>query len=206
MPAANDVYIHCDKLNHLPALNRENWLWESAWLCEHVKPNATVLQVGSCEGSRLMDLTQKRPDLSFTGLEIDPALHTMALKRFEGTKAHAKSVLGDITKNESIDPLGHFDYAICLNNTLGYIPNEVTTIANMKYAADTAIISVYGEQFTDELAREYFASLTLTVENIIDDVIHVKDFGTIRRYRREDVKLWNGKIVETPLGYLCAME
>src|SRR3989344_3774793 len=139
MPAADDVYIHCDKLDHLPALNRENWLWESAWLCEHLKQNAKVLQVGSCEGSRLMDLTQKRPDLTFTGLEIDPVLHEMALDRFRKTGAHAKSVLGDITKKETIDPSGHFEYAICLNNTIGYIPDEAATIANMKHAADIAI-------------------------------------------------------------------
>jgi len=143
--------------------------------------------------------------LSFTGLEIDPALHAMALKRFEGTKAHAKSVLGDITKKETIDPLGHFDYAICLNNTLGYIPDEAASLTNMKHAADTAIISVYGEKFTDDVAREYFAGLALAVEDITDDAVHVKNFSTVKRYRQEIVQTWGGEIIATPLGYLCIM-
>ncbi len=202
---ADEIYVHCDQLEKIPALNRENWLWESTWLCEHLKPNARVLQIGSCEGSRLIDLSRKRPDLAFTRLEIDPVLHEMALDRFGKTQVHAKSVLGDITKRETIDVLGHFDYAICLNNTLGYIPDEETTLANMKHAADTVIISVYGEKFTDDAACAYFATLTLDVEDIIDDVIHVKNFGTVKRYRRGYVERWNGKIAETPLGYLCVI-
>lgn len=78
---ADEIYVHCDQLEKLPALNRENWLWESTWLIENLKSNARVLQVGSCEGSRLIDLTQKRPDVSFTSLEIDPQLHAMALEQ-----------------------------------------------------------------------------------------------------------------------------
>lgn len=75
----------------------------------------------------------------------------------------------------------------------------------MKHAADTVIVSVYGEKFTDDAAHAYFATLTLDVKDITDDVIHVKNFGTVKRYRRADVGQWNGRITETPLGYLCVI-
>jgi len=206
MPSAEDIYIHCDKLDDLPAVNRDNWLWESAWLCEHLKPNAKVLQVGSCEGSRIVNVMQERPDLNIIGIEIDPVLHAMAIEHFKKTGTDARSIRGDITNPGDIKELGHFDYCLCLNNTLGYIPDEEAAITQMKKLAGRTIVSVYGEKFTDNVAREYCAALTLDVETIIDDVIHVKNFGTIKRYRKKSVKQWNGKMTETPLGYLCVMK
>ncbi|HLC76533.1 MAG TPA: class I SAM-dependent methyltransferase [Candidatus Peribacterales bacterium] len=206
MLPVDEIYIHCDKLDLLPALNRENWLWESEWLCANFKPNSTVLQVGSCEGSRIVDLMKGRTDLRITGIEIDPILHHMALTHFINTGTNAQSVLGDMTNPGDTKNLGHFDYCICLNNTLGYIENQDAVIRNMKSIATSSIISVYGEKFTDDIAREYFAAIKLNVTRIEGDIIHIKDFGIVRRYRESDVAKWNGEMTKTPLGYLCVIQ
>ena len=205
MPAADEVYVHCDKLENLPELNRENWLWESDWLCENLKEKATILQVGSCEGSRIIDLMKRRPDFSFTGIEIDPILHEMALAHFKKTNTAAKSFLGDITDTTIMEKLPHYDYCLCLNNTIGYIPEEEKVLSHVQQLADTVIISAYGEKFTDDIARSYFDAIALSVEKIEDNIIHVSDFSSIKRFRRADVETWGGKIIETPLGYLCVM-
>ncbi len=203
---ADEIYIHCDQLEHLPALNRENWLWESAWLIENLKPNASVLQVGSCEGSRIVNVMKERPDLRITGIEIDPILHEMALEHFETTGTDAQSVRGDITNPEDTKGLGHFEYCLCLNNTLGYIPDENAVLTNMKHAADIAIVSVYGENFTDDIAWAYFAALKLEVTHIEGDIIRMSDFGIVQRYTEKAVAKWGGEIIKTPLGYLSVMQ
>ena len=206
MPKADEIYVHCDQLEKLPALNRENWLWESAWLIKNLEPNASVLQVGSCEGSRIVNIMKERPDLRITGIEIDPILHEMALEHFETTGTDAQSVLGDITNLEDTKGLGHFEYCLCLNNTLGYIPDEEAVLTQMKRLADTAIISVYGENFTDDIARTYFAALKLEVTRIEGNALHMSDFGIVRRYTKEAVAKWGGEIIKTPLGYLSMMQ
>jgi hypothetical protein len=99
----------------------------------------------------------------------------------------ARIVQGDIT-----DPpeLGHFDWIVCLNHTLGYIADEGEAIANMRLLGDRLAISVYGERFDDVLAERYFRVIG-------------EDGTVVRRYTRADVQAWGGEIVETPLGYLC---
>lgn len=206
MLPADEIYIHCDKLDHLPALNRENWLWESEWLCANLAQNSSVLQVGSCEGSRIVNLMKKRADLKITGIEIDPTLHHMALDHFKNTGTNAKSVLGDMTKPEDMQHLGHFDYCLCLNNTLGYIEDQEAILRNMKIIAKSAIVSVYGEKFTDDIARAYFAAIKLNVVSIDGNRIIVNDFGSVQRYTENEVARWGGKILQTPLGYCCVMQ
>jgi hypothetical protein len=89
------------------------------------------------------------------------------------------------------------------NNTLGYISNQKKAIKEMKKLGKIIIISVYGEKFDNTLARAYFKSLNLEIEQIEGNLFIMKDFTTIKRYTKEEVKAWGGKIIETPIGYLC---
>src|SRR5260221_5678259 len=129
MPIAKDIYINCDELENLPAPNRENYLYEAELLQNELPQNATVLQVGSMDGMRIIRLLELRPDLQLTGLEIEDELVKIAEQNIARKKLNAKFITGDITKPPD---LSQFDYVVCLNNTLGYIPNQEKAIEEMK--------------------------------------------------------------------------
>src|SRR5438128_585867 len=128
MPHPKVVYPKADELENLPALMCENYLYESKLLCEKLSKSATVLQVGSMDGERAIRLLKERPDLKFSGLEIEASLVELANKKTASAGFKVRSILGDIT-----DPpnLPRFEYVICTNNTLGYIPNEKAALQNM---------------------------------------------------------------------------
>ena len=115
----------------------------------------------------------------------------------------AEFIHNDITKPV---PASGFDYVICLNNTLGYIPEQEKAINNMKSLGKTIIFSVYGEKFTNELAKEYFKSINLELTGIENNIFHTKEFVDVKRYTREEVNKWNARIIETPIGYFCIIK
>jgi SAM-dependent methyltransferase len=202
MTAPQDVFIHCDRLEDIPTLNRENWLKELELLAKILPKNARVLQVGSMDGTRAIHLLRTRPDLSITGLEIEPTFIDLAKKNVATARLNTAFVLGDITKPP---PLPHFDCVICLNNTLGYIDAEKRAIAAMRSLGDQTIISVYGETFDEDAAHAYFDSIHLTIDHIEQDCFVMKDFGSIRRYTKKSIGKWGGSITKTPLGYFCVL-
>ena len=202
MPSPKDVYVNCDVLEDIPKQNRDNWLKEIDLLQLELPQNAHVLQVGSMDGTRAIRLLTARPDLKITGLEIEASLVELAKQKVAAAGLRADFIHGDIT-----DPptLPRFDYAICLNNTLGYIPEQEKAIAGMKKLGKVVIISVYGEKFDDDLARAYFESIKLEIDRIENDNLIMKDFTTVKRYSKQEVESWNGKITETPIGYFCVL-
>ncbi len=199
------IYTHCDELDRLPAESRDNWITESALICSLLKPKATVLQVGCADASRLIDLKTKRPDVSFLGIDIEQDLLKVARENIAKADMQLETRLCDITADEKCAALGHFDYVLCLNNTLGYIPDEAAALRNMRYLGSQTFVSVYGEQFIDELARQYFKTLGLDVRTIEGNWFTFEDFMSVKRYSREEVEQWGGNITETPLGYLCIL-
>lgn len=66
-----------------------------------------------------------RPDLKFTGIEIEESLVELARKNVISAGLDAEFIHGDIT-NPPL--LSMYDYVICLNNTLGYIPEQEKAI------------------------------------------------------------------------------
>jgi SAM-dependent methyltransferase len=202
MPTPNDVYTKCDELENLPAQNRQNWLYEIELLRKEIPLNASVLQVGCMDGTRILKLLQERPDLHITGLEIESVFIPIAQAKIADAKFEATFLLGDIT---APPPLPVFDYVICLNNTLGYIPDEEKAMSEMRKLGKKVIISVYGEKFTNELAHEYFKAINLSVEKIEGDCFYMKDFSSVKRYTKSEIKNWGGKIIETPIGYFCIL-
>jgi SAM-dependent methyltransferase len=200
MPSADDVYIHCDELDNIPQLSRENWEFEITLLTKKLSPDATVLQVGCMDGTRIIKLLRTRPDLKITGLDIEEGMAKRCRENLEKTGLQATVVLGDITNPPG---LPHFDYVVCLNNTLGYIEDQEAAIKSMRSLGDRTIISVYGEKFTNDLAREYFNSIGLNVATIEGNVFHMEDFTNVRRYMQSDAERWGGQITETPIGYFC---
>jgi SAM-dependent methyltransferase len=196
MPKPKDVYVNCDILENLPKLNRDNWLCEIELLSKELPQNARILQVGSMDGTRIIKLLEIRPDLNITGIEIEESLVEVAKQNV----TNAEFIHGDITNPPS---LSKFDYVICLNNTLGYIPEIEKAIEKMKELGNKLIISVYGEKFTNDLAKEYFKIINLEIDHIENDWFVMKDFSKVKRFSREEINSWNAKVIETPIGYFC---
>jgi hypothetical protein len=64
-----------DDLRGYTSRHRENYLLETAHLIKALPQGASVLQIGSMDGARAIGLLQARPDLAFTGLDIDGDCH-----------------------------------------------------------------------------------------------------------------------------------
>ncbi len=198
MPLPKDIYVKCDELDNIPKPNKDNWLKEIELIAEEIKPNAKVLQIGCMNGVRIMALLEKRPDLEITGLDIEKNILEIAKKNLKKFNIKANLIHGDITKPLEVEP---FDYVICLNNTLGYIKEEENAIKNMKKLGKVVILSVYGKKFTDELARAYFKSINLELTSIKNNIFYTKEFINIKRYTKDEVESWGGKIIKTPIGH-----
>jgi SAM-dependent methyltransferase len=197
------VYVLCDDLDNIPKLNRLNYEYETELLTQILPNSATVLQIGSMDGMRVIRLLTIRPDLKITGLEIEKPLVELARKNIAAAKLSATFELGDITSPPNLPT---FDYAVCLNNTLGYIPDEKLALAGMKKLGRHAIVSVFGEKFTPILAKEYFDSLKLKLQNVSDGYFGLQNFTKVKRYTKGSVANWNSQIHATPLGYFCNLQ
>jgi SAM-dependent methyltransferase len=202
MPSPKDIYINCDVLKKIPKLNRENWLKETELLEIELPKKAHVLQVGSMDGTRVISLLEARPDLLITGLEIEAYFVNLAKEKIAASNLKAEFVHGDITDPSN---LLRFDYVVCLNNTLAYIPDQKKAIQGMKKLGKAVIISVYGEKFNDDRAAAYFKSIKLEIDHMTKDHFFMKNFTKIRRYSKKDVSTWGGKVTETPIGYFCVL-
>ena len=200
MPKPENVYINCDDLNNLPTLMRTNYLFESQLLTKLLPPKSRVLQVGSMDGKRAIRLLTDRPDLQLTGLEIEKPLVDAANTQVAEAGFKLESIHGDITNPPKL-PV--FDDVICLNNTLGYISSWDKAIAGMKELGGKVVVSVYGENFSDALAEEYFSLLGLKIEQIQGNLFLMEDFTPVKRFSKREVETFSSKIVETPVGYFC---
>jgi SAM-dependent methyltransferase len=138
------------------------------------------------DGLRIVRLLQQRPDLRLTGLEIEPELVERARQNVKAARVTAEIVIGDITRPSE---LPRFDWVLCLNHTLGYIPDEQRALQNMRRLGGTVVVSVYGQRFDEALARDYFG------------IIGLADYRGVRRYKLADVRQWGGGVVQTPIGY-----
>lgn len=186
MASAKDIFVKCDELDGLPEPNRRNYLFELELLADRLPAAAKVLQVGSMDGMRAVRLLRRRPDLRFTGLEIEPELVELARTNLQAAGMEAEFVSGDITRPPE---LPGYDWVLCLNNTLGYIPDERRALENMRRLGARVVVSVYGQRFDDALARRYFGAIGLA------------DYGGVRRYKPSAVRGWGGGVTETPIGY-----
>ena len=83
MTSAQEIYVHCDELDKIPALNKKNWLYEIELLKEELPLKATVLQVGCMDGTRIIALLKERPDLQIIGLDINKSLLDLAAQKFK---------------------------------------------------------------------------------------------------------------------------
>ena len=195
-------YVECDVLEQLPKLHRDNYNFETEYLTQHLPRNATVLQVGCMDGTRILHLHQKRPDLKLSGLEIEHDLVITARNLLSKNTIPATIIEGDITNHPT---LPYFDYVICLNHTLGYIPQQEKAMEMMKKLGKHVIISVYGETWTPQLAQEYFKTLKLSIKETHGKKFILSDGWPIHRYTKKDLESYS-KINPTPLGYLLFVQ
>ncbi len=203
MAKPEEIYVNCDVLEKIPKIMQENWLFELDFLSKHLPKNATILQIGSMDGTRILRLLKIRPDLQITGLEIEQGFVTLARKNIANAGLNATFIHGDITNPPKL-PL--FDYVLCLNHTLGYIPDQKKALYAMQQLGKETIISVYGEKFDEKLANKYFASINLKLEKVENDFFIFKDFTRVRRYTKKEVLAFGGTVLETPVGYLCILK
>ena len=197
-----EVYTKCDELDNIPKPNKNNWIFEIKLICKLIPRNSKVLQVGCMDGARSIAILKIRPDLKITGLDIEPDMIKRSRLNTKRAGFKVNFICQDITKPV---PLSGFDYVICLNNTLGYIPEEKKAIANMKKLGKIMILSVYGEKFDNNLATKYFKSINLQLKNIVGNIFYTEEFVNVKRYTKNEVKNWGGKIYKTPLGYFCVI-
>jgi len=195
-------YLKCDRLEKLPRANKNNWLFELNFIIKKIPKNSKVLQIGCMDGTRMVAILKRRRDLELVGLDVDDDLVKLARINLRKAGIKAKVITGDATKRL---PTTGFDYILCLNNTLGYIPQEGKAMRNMKKAGQRVIISVYGEKFTDGLAKKYFDLMGLKISTIRHGRF-ITNIGTIKRYSKSRVKSWGGKIIRTPIGYLTIIK
>lgn len=199
--STSDIFERGDIIGGLPPLARDNWLCECELALEEILPGDTVLQAGCTSGGRMIALKERRQGLDISGLDIDPVLLGRAGRRLPG----ARFILGDIG-NPGLKE--RFDVVLCLDNMLGYLKDEKKALAEMKnLAKKKLIVSVYGDGFTDSVARDYFKSIGTAVERMEPGVIFTKEFR-VRRYSEKGILslVGNCKMTGTPLGWFCVWE
>lgn len=146
----NAFYLNCDRLDKIPAINKQNWLFEFDLQRKLLPQNATVLQVGSMDATRIIEMLELRPDLRIIGLEIEKDFIALAKENLRRADFQAGMIEADITKFRSPT---RYDYVTCLNNTLGYISGTEAAVAHMKETGNTVFVSVYGETFDSRSTR-----------------------------------------------------
>lgn len=203
MTNKDKIFINCDDLDNIPALHRQNYFFEHDYLVKTLKYNASVLQVGSMDGLRADRLLSARPDLEFTGLEIEENLVEIARKHTAESHKKAKFIHGDICNPPA--SLKQYEYVLCLNNTLGFITDTTAALNQMKKHGRSIVVSVYGEDFDEKLASEYFSSIGLEFLKADEGRFMLKDFSYVPRFTKKDVALWGGSVTKTPIGYICTI-
>lgn len=195
-----NALIKADELQLLPSGNRENYEFELEYLVDELPVGASILQVGSMDGVRAIRLMRRRPDLHFTGLDIDPSLVELARQNVVEAGVNASFVLGDICMPPD---LPSYDYVLCLNHTLGYISDWRTAISNMRRLGGVVVVSVYTEAFDDSSA-EYFALLGMPVDGVADGAFVLTNGWNIHKFAWSDLDELGGSSIQTPIGRLIS--
>jgi ubiquinone/menaquinone biosynthesis C-methylase UbiE len=199
------IFQNVDILEKLNPLNRENWKFETKFLIKTIKPNSKVLQIGCTLGDRLIVLWDNIKPIELWGIDIDPELIKQCKKRLEKLGIKANLFVADAQNFPDFSI--KFDYVICLNNTLGYIPNDKKAVKEMKRVTKgKLIVSIYTDtKFTNQVAKDYFNSVGGKIEKIKDNVIYTNEV-TMKRYSKENIRdLFGNKVelIETHLGFIC---
>jgi hypothetical protein len=201
--ASHENYVHFDELDGLPGPNRRNYLFELDFFAKVLPEGASVLQVGSMDGARILRFIERRPDLEFTGLEIEKNLVVLARENIRKAGLDVRFIAADITAPPA--STGNYDYVLCLNNTLGFIPDYRAALRRM-WGIGVTFVSVYGEAFDDVLAGEYYRSVGIELEGIRGNEIILRGVGAVRRFPRAEVESWGSNITETPIGYIAIVK
>ncbi len=200
-----NIFQNVDIMENLNPLNRKNWEFESNFLVNTIKPGSNVLQIGCTLGDRLIVLWNSIKPVRLWGIDIDSDLINRCRNRLNKLMIKAELSVADAQKLPDFDT--KFNYVICLNNTLGYIPDDKKAISEMKKSAKgKVIISIYTDtKFTDKIAKEYFKAVGSKVRGIENNVIRTNEIS-MKRYSIKDIRDLFGKdvqIIETPLGVIC---
>jgi hypothetical protein len=208
--AAAPNFVFGDNLEDSPSLVRQNYEAETDWLMQHMSQgNPSLLQVGCMDGGRrILEIAKRRRSVRLIGLDSDKDCLDIAKCNIAaaGKQGSIDLIHGDITNPERKLSRSGYHYVACLNNTLGYIEDEAAAIEQLrKYSRRTAVVSVYGPQFTDELAHEYFAATHMPLKDIDGDCFMMENNQSMRRYTYDEVYAWGGQVIEMPMGYLTVL-
>ena len=196
-----------------PSLSAENYAYEEQAIPLQLRGVRRGLQVGCMNGTRVVRFSKAAPHAHIDGIEISETSVAIARRNVAEAGLDATILLGDITNPPPLLQPKSYDLVYALNNTLGYIPDIQRALDTMRMlSADKVVLSLFSdERFTNDVALSYFGSMDIDPKGVEIDgnTFYVPDadgkLTTIRRFSRDEVLRWGGKIKETPLGFYVVL-
>lgn len=174
-----------------PEEMQEYFRREDELLLEHIAQNVSLVDFG-CGFGRHLELIAER--LTY-GLGIDIDKYSVELgQRNLARYPHTELRVGDC-RNPNLDRI--FDYAICMNNTLGNIEEKERVIAEMRKAANgVCIFGVYNPNSV-EPRKEWYERTGLKIMTIAENYIETEEgFRSYHFDEEKLVRLIGGKVLE----------
>lgn len=185
-------------IRNQPEEMQEYFRREDELLLEHIAQNVSLIDFG-CGFGRHLELLVERFSYGF-GIDInegDVAQGQINLARYGHIELRVVDCR-DPNLNQT------FDYAICMNNTLGNIEEKEKVIAEMRKASPNGIcvFGVYNPN-SIKLRTEWYERTGLRIKSIAGNYIETEEgFRSYHFTEEEIVRLIGGKILEIGrIGY-----
>ena len=177
---------------------------EIKFIREHIKPNKTVLEVGSGYGRLLSVLSEKAAKV--VGIDFSKRMVKLAKERL-ADKKNVEICLMDANRLNFEE--NTFDYVVCLDNSFGNMPNiELDVLKEMVKVCKIGgevIISVFSEN-ASPVQIENYQRIGLT--NITDDgtAIHTQEGFYSRRFTKQELtELFDKCRLECKIIKICTV-
>jgi len=162
---------------------------EEEFLRKEIPRASSVLEVG-CGKGRILDLLKDRC-IELVGVEYIPEVAEETAKRFEDWP-NVEVIYGDILEMDGILPENHFDYVLCMFNTLGTIPKPydekaVDLFKKWVRPGGKIILSVYSEDALEEQLILYDKA-GWNILAFDEEAVYTKEGLVSRRYTEDKLR------------------
>jgi SAM-dependent methyltransferase len=189
--------------------NAANFAFEEQVVPLHLAGLERGLQVGCMDGTRVVSFSKAAPGVHVDGLEINETSTAIARQNVRDAGLASHIILGDIMAPPPELQPASYDLVYATNNTLGYLDDPRVALDRMRsLSRGKVLVSLFSdERFTDKIAREYFTRMKMDIDALsIQGNDFIFDDGNsdptiIRRFNRDEVLAWGGKLTKTPLGF-----
>ncbi len=127
-------------------------------LLQEMKKGSSVLDVGCATGAHVVFLAKK--GFSITGIDVAEKMIKAARANIAKSRVKAEVRVGDATKLDFPDK--SFDYVICMGNSLGAIPRDVSRkkalFEMVRVAREKVVIELLKSDTTAEVRNKYWFS------------------------------------------------